>query len=122
MRLDFTFLLSNIFLVGDVFARDGDVDQFLQEMEDVFDLYETREEHRSPETVNNLRKLWEFFKATESNYIMEAFPRQNGSFDTKRSAQQQRLEKRGASQYYLLHFGLPGQKGGRRRFRGRMPV
>ena len=68
---------------------------------------------------------------------MQAFPRESGSSAnfSKRSSEQQvqkqqklmieklqRLEKRGASQYYLLHFGLPGQKGGRRRFRGRMPV
>jgi len=87
-------------------------------MEDVFDMVDSRDVQQSSETggknfilnwnmfsVDNLRKLWRFFKATESNYvsfeiqilvyltkikIMQAFPRHDGNFESvsKRSAGQ----------------------------------
>ncbi|CBY07197.1 unnamed protein product [Oikopleura dioica] len=125
MRLDFKLLfLTNLLLAKDLYGKEsGDVERFVREMEDVFDMVDSRDVQQSSETVDNLRKLWRFFKATESNYIMQAFPRHDGNFESvsKRSAGQKRLNKRGASQYYLLHFGLPGQKGGRRgRFGRRM--
>ena len=64
--------------------ESGDVELFLREMEDVFDLADSRDLQQSLETgnsnyfilkevqellVDNLRKLWRFFKATESNYV-----------------------------------------------------